>query len=272
MASPLLVLTDFSPAADHALTYANALAEKLDTSIVLLHVRRTSLLDPDLLTGRIAHLSEGEVATALAERTNHLSVPAIVEVTTDLVPQAITEATERLHPSLLIVGKPDTEYTPDELVTTTSLELIHAASCPMLVVPVTSAVASPPAHITLAVDGKGFALSAESANIPHLLHELGAPLTVVHIATPEETESAQLSLDSVQRSGLTMELEQPQTQVVRHSDLAEGIQEAVLLTQADLLVLVARRHSLLGELFHHSVTAQVIRHSIVPVLVLPSED
>lgn len=274
MASPLLVLTDFSPAADRALTYADALAERLDTTIVLLHVRRTSLLDPDLLTGRIAHLSEGEVATALSDRSARLSVPCVVEVTNDQVADAVTEATQRLHPCLLVVGKPDTEHTPDELVTTTSLQLVQAATCPLLVVPVGAAVASPPAHITLAVDGEAFALSPESANIPHLLHELGAPLTVVHITTADEAESdsAQLYLDSVQRSGLAMELKLPEAQVIRHHDLAEGIQQAVLNTQADLLLVVARRHSLLGSLFHNSVTAQVVRHSIVPVLVLPSED
>ena len=43
MPSSLLVLTDFSPSADHALRYANNLAWALDAQLVLLHVRRDSL-------------------------------------------------------------------------------------------------------------------------------------------------------------------------------------------------------------------------------------
>jgi len=42
--------------------------------------------------------------------------------------------------------------------------------------------------------------------------------------------------------------------------------------EADMLVVVARRHSLLGGLFHSSITAQLIQESPIPVLVLPAED
>jgi nucleotide-binding universal stress UspA family protein len=37
------------------------------------------------------------------------------------------------------------------------------------------------------------------------------------------------------------------------------------------VVLIARRRSFMGSLFHHSVTAQVLLLSKIPVLVLPAQ-
>jgi nucleotide-binding universal stress UspA family protein len=52
---------------------------------------------------------------------------------------------------------------------------------------------------------------------------------------------------------------------------AAGILQAVEDTRADQLVMMARPRSFLGQLFHHSVTAQVLRRTRVPVLLLPAE-
>ena len=43
--------------------------------------------------------------------------------------------------------------------------------------------------------------------------------------------------------------------------------QALADTRADLLVLVARPRSLWSELFHRSVTAHMLRHCLVPVLL-----
>ena len=39
-----------------------------------------------------------------------------------------------------------------------------------------------------------------------------------------------------------------------------------------MVVVVARHHSVLGGLFHHSQTARLIQESPIPVLVLPAEE
>lgn len=54
-----------------------------------------------------------------------------------------------------------------------------------------------------------------------------------------------------------------------HDDYAQGVFAAVQDTKADLVVVLAREPSYLGELFHHSITAQLLAHCPVPVLVLP---
>jgi nucleotide-binding universal stress UspA family protein len=57
-----------------------------------------------------------------------------------------------------------------------------------------------------------------------------------------------------------------------HLSPAAGLLEALVDTQADLLLVVARSRTYLGELFHRSVTAQVLGNCTVPVLVLPTAE
>jgi hypothetical protein len=58
MAPSMLLLTDFFRAADHALDYATSPAAPLGARLVLLYVRRDSLLDPDRLTGELPNLNQ----------------------------------------------------------------------------------------------------------------------------------------------------------------------------------------------------------------------
>lgn len=58
----------------------------------------------------------------------------------------------------------------------------------------------------------------------------------------------------------------------RHFSSVTGIIQTLEDTRADSLVLIARPRSFSGRLFHISVTAQVLRLSLVPVLLLPVEE
>ena len=273
MPAHFLVLTDFTPDADRALDYADALAIPMGASIVLLHIRRESLLDPDAFTGKIQHMSEGEVAAALAQRAATVQVPIVVESTVEGVAEGVKEAVARHHSALVILGKPDTEDTPDELVASTSLKLLRATQVPLLVVPVGTTATMPPARITLAADGQAFRLAEPViVSVQKLLQRLQPELTVTHVAEPEDDDDSSIALATVLHSGLGTDLPTIKTCGVRHRTPSRGILQAGHETQADLLVLVARRRSFLGLLFNRSVSAQVILHSELPVLLLPATE
>ena len=65
MTPSLLILTDFFRAATQALDYATSLAEPLRARLVLLHVHRDSILDPEMFTGELSALSKEATALAL---------------------------------------------------------------------------------------------------------------------------------------------------------------------------------------------------------------
>ena len=172
----------------------------------------------------------------------------------------------------MLLGRPATEETPDELVSTTALDILRTAPYPMLVVPHNVHATKPPRRILLAVDGEEFSLGQHAGAMRHLLNVLHAELTVLHVAENADIEdNAAAALAMVQRTGLTTELTQPiQTRSLNASAPADGILQVARPADFDLVVLIARPRSFLGELFHHSVTAQVLLHSPLPVLVLPA--
>ncbi|UOQ74838.1 universal stress protein [Hymenobacter cellulosilyticus] len=270
MPAPLLVLTDFTPAADAALQYAATLAAHLQVPLVLLHVNRNSIFDPETFTGKIHHRSEGEIAVALNERIQGLKVPAIPAMTTGRSTAAIREIVQQHQPALLVLGRPSVAELPDELVSTTSLDLLSEIQYPLLIVP-TATVPQLPQRLALAADNNPFQLAAPAGPVQQLLSALHTTATIVHVAEPEDNDSCHSALGSVQRAGLLTDGQNPvATHGVRNLDIPRGIEQAVKDIHADLLVLIARRHNILGRLFHRSITAQMIRQTQLPVLVLPT--
>ncbi|OGX87323.1 universal stress protein [Hymenobacter coccineus] len=273
MAPSLLILTDFFQAADRALDYATNLAAPLGARLVLLHVRRDSLLDPELFTGALSNLNQEATDLALSRVASGLAVPVVVEIGHGRVAVAVADAVSRHHPLLVVLGRADYSETPDELVHTTSLDILRTSPYPLLVVPAAVATTAPPRRVLLALDGEAFTLGQYAGMARHLLNALGAELTVLHVAAhPGPEDQAAEVLESVRRTGLAIDLPTP----VRYrrsaaAAPAEGILAAAQPEAYDLVVVLARPRSFWGELFHHSATAQVLKHSAIPVLVLPTE-
>lgn len=270
MATSLLILTDFFQAADAALNYATNLAAPLDARLVLLHVRRDSVLDPEMFTGQLSNLSREAIHLALSSLARDLSVPVVAEVGHGRVAFAVADAVSRHHPALVVLGRHDASGTPDELVTTTSLDILRTAPYPMLVVPHTVRNPALPRRVLLATDGEEFTLGQFAGTARHLLNALHAELTILHVTPTDTATAGTAALDSVTRTGLTADLLTVHTRTVTAAHPAEGILQ--LAPEYDMVLLIARRRSFLGQLFHHSVTAEVLRRSPVPVLVLPAQE
>ena len=268
----LLILTDFFQAANRALDYDTNLARPLNARLVLLHVRRDSILDPEIFTGEISNLSKEAINLALNSVARKLPVPVVAEVGQGRVAFAVADAVSRHHPLRVVLGRPDYSDTPDELVQTTSLDLLRIAPYPMLVVPHGIGSTVPPRRVLLAVDGRPFTLGEHANNTHHLLVALGAEITVFHVVPdtgPDELPP--ILLESVTRTGLLADLPPVQCHTVVHGHAATGILEAAPPADYDMVMLIARHRSFMGNLFHCSVTAQVLMQNKVQVLVLPAQ-
>ena len=265
----LLVLTDFKPAAQRALRYADTLASAIGAHLVLLHVQRDSVLDPALLTGQLPHQSQPEIDAALARAVRDLTAPVVTETRHGRVADAVAEALIR-HPSaLIVVGRPDEGAIPDELISTTALDLLRAGRQPMLVVPHHAPTTPLPRRVLLAVDAEPFALDESTAAAQHFFSALHAQLTIVHVsAEPDEAAAAGI-FDAALQVPLIANLPHVQTMSLIELVVADGILRAAA-GSFDFIVLIARPRSFMGALFHHSVTAEVLLHSSLPVLILPA--
>ncbi|MCC3156679.1 universal stress protein [Hymenobacter sp. 15J16-1T3B] len=272
MPSPaIVVLTDFLAVSNRALAYAAALAVPLQAHLVLLHVRHDGLLAPD---GYHHRPGERQARQALQQLAASQPVPAQVETSEEFLPEAVAEAVRHHHPLLLVLGRPGTASAPAEVVTSAALDLLRHAPYPLLIVPTVGWQCTLPQRLLLAVDGEPFALRSAPQLLPALQAQLPAELLVLHVTDQPDPGAATSHrvVQSVRRSGVATLPAHSQPHVVYHAHAAEGILEGAAETDADLVVLVARRHSLLGSLFHRSVTAQLISQSTLPLLLLPALD
>ena len=270
MALSLLVLTDFTHPADHALAYADRLASATGARLILLHVRRNAILDPEQLSGTLADLGTEAIQLAFASLKRGLTAPAVAEIGHGLVAEAVARAVRQHQPTLIVLGRTEAGNTPDELLTPLALALLRTVPHPLLVVPASPAPA--PRRVLLAVDGEPFTLGEYAGPVRQLLDALPATLTVLHVLPPgSENEFTGQALESVERTGLADDLAEPaRHRRVSAANPAEGILRVAGSGEFDLVALVARPRSFLGRLFHHSVTAQVLLHSPIPVLMLPA--
>ncbi len=272
MVLSLLVLTDFFQPADRALAYADRLATAIGARLVLLHVRRDSVLDPEYLTGRVDFLSQEAIDLALASQTRQLTAPVVAEVAHGRVAEAVAATLGRYQPALVVLGHRNTDALPDELVSTAALDILRAAPQPLLVVPART-TSTVPRRVLLALDAEPFSLGAHAGLVRQLLDALRAELTVLHVGSDEAGAAAgtAAAVAALKQTGLAIDLGQglPSRALV-HATPAGGILAVAATGEFDLVVVVARPRSFLGELFHRSVTAHVLLHSPVPVLVLPA--
>lgn len=268
----LLVLTDFFQPADHALNYADTLARAIGAQLVLLHVRRDAGLDPERFTGRVDTLNQPAIDLALASLTRQLAGPVVAEVGHGRMADAVAAALDRHPPALVVLGHRNTDAMPDELVSTAALDILRTAPQPMLVVPARAAVAPAPRRLLLALDAEPFRLGAHAGLVRNLFDALHAELTVLHVGPDQESAAAgaAAAVAAVEQTGLAIDLANGlRTRCAVHVTPAGGILQAAASGEFDLVVVVARPRSFLGELFHRSVTAHVLLHSPLPVLVLP---
>ncbi|QDA61035.1 universal stress protein [Hymenobacter jejuensis] len=268
----LVVLSGFFQAAQRAVQYADSLASALGGRLVLLHVKRASLFDPYVFVGETMRREEldyeKDTSALLAQLVGRLRAPTTVELTTDLLPEVAFDLASRHQPALFVLGLPATERASSELLSTAALDLLRSAQLPMLLVPVATAASALPQRVLIAADGDDFALK-DCAAVSELFRALAPELTVVHVSPLDDDETCARALRAVQRSGLTAAVRSVDLRGYQHKSPTGGLLEAIGEQAADLVVVLARPHSYLGELFHRSVTARVIAQSPVPVLVLP---
>lgn len=272
MQPTFVVLTDLSSAAQVALAYTARLAELINGRLVLLHVYQDPLLAPEtVMVAAPATLSNRqEVMTELMQRTRHLTVPAEAEMSVDTLGLAVFDIVQRRLPLLLAMGREHPKNLLDRLISNLALPVLHDARYPLLLVPEEWTDTAPPHRVVVAADDDPFWLTTPSRGVAPLLAALHSSTTVVHVANANGPSQADVGLDNVRRTGMFGPLTNNSLYEVREEATAAGILHAADELDAQLLVVLARPHTFVGGLFHRSVTAQLLRRSPVPVLVLPT--
>jgi nucleotide-binding universal stress UspA family protein len=276
MQPTILVLANLAEAAEPAVHYAAALAAPLPAQLILLHLDvYPVLLEPELMAAASARNTRKEVEpmTTLRELAQRLPVPTEVVETAGVLADAVAAAVQQYHPLLLVMGfSVNRDF--DALLLNQLLPVLRAIHRPLLLVPKGRTVLGVPSRVLVAVDAEPFTACTASLALAPLLGSWQATYTVAYVGSILSDAlgtPGHMALADVRASGL-LPPDAPLTLLEEcYRAPAAGIQQAIIDTQADLVVLLMRPRSFRGRLFHQSVTAEVLRHATVPVLLLAVE-
>ncbi len=271
----ILVLANRAESAEPTARCAASLGAPLRVRLTLLHLERLPvLLSPELVVAATAPPvpQDADPNAGLRALARRLPVSAQVMEAAGGITSALDEVLAHQSPLLLAMSLPVAPNLLDGLLSQV-LPVLQSTHRPLLLVPRARPAAGPPRRVLVAVDGEPFTPNAAARALAPLLAAWSAAYTVAHIlpGPGEAARSSRLALPDVQASGLLP----PDAPLQRYPECyappVAGICQALADTRADLLVLIARPRSFLGGLFHRSVTAAVLRHCAVPVLLLPAE-
>jgi len=265
----LIVLTDFFPAARHALHYSAELGAHLGAQVVLLHVQETSVLNGELLADDPS-TRDRELRTALQTLADEVSVPTHLELVPDLQIATAAKLARRYAPALFVLSNPEKSVGEEE-VDRAVLDVLRSSEFPLLVVPETYHGPARLTHAMVAADGEPFSLSKPAA-ATQLLAKFQPRLTVVTVSSTADNQACATALHQVKASGLADAASHTTVEAFCDNYPVHGLLKAVAATQADLLILIARRRSFLSTMFHRSVTNRLLRSCPVPMLVLPASN
>lgn len=273
----ILVPTDFSSQASHALQWAVRWSSKLDKRITLMHsyvlpVYATDLPialpnDMDLEKDSETALHELVVKIGAQHPDIHFSTLAVPGYAED----EIVQVAESLKCDSVIMGTHGASGMREWLVGTVTGSVLAHATCPVIVVP-ESSVMKP-------LDKMVFATSYEEGDFEHIerfLHYASlwnAEVVLLHV-TPGKWDKT-YEFDAIERLKVRLQEESGYTKLRFKLLDAEDVYEALIHymeeVDADLLGMTHRHRSWMDRVLERSMSKKMSFHSSCPLMVFPPQ-
>ncbi|QNH63000.1 universal stress protein [Hymenobacter sediminicola] len=268
----LVVLTDFSLAAERARAYAAALAAPLQAEVHLVHVYYPQAVPLDFGTTLPVPYTRyvQETRQSLEILAAEMPQPATAEVLETTWQDAVEQALKRYQPLALLAGLTATDSLLDEWMSNRALPLAHSTGYPLLLIPehLPTAALHPPRRIALAIKDASFHLEPQTRAIAPLLDSLGTEVIPVCVLPYEERFGGWRGRQAAQQCGLSGAIPRCGLHKVIRELPASGILQGVDEVEADVVALLDQGHGWLHKIFYGSVTEHILRHTQVPVLLL----
>jgi nucleotide-binding universal stress UspA family protein len=274
MVPNIVVLTDFSLAAERARAYAAALAEPLKAELHLVHV----FLPTPIVTEYGAVLPDPTPRTAETENclkyvAAAMPVPATAEVLEAEWPAAVEQALARYRPMLVVAGLTATSGRLDEWLSNRSLPLAQQTGYPLLLVPehLPDTELQPPRRLVLALEDRPFELARRARAVAPMLDALACDIVPVTVLAPEQRAAGWNGLHAAQHCGLAACMPRCELHPIIGELPAAGVLQAIDDLGADVVALLDQGHGWAHKLFSGSVIDYVLRRTQVPVLLLSAQ-
>ena len=259
----LIALTDFSPAAENATLYAARLARHVDAELLLLHVYQLPITMNDMpVLMMTAEEMKNNAETGLGHVREEVlrQVPGLVVRTESQMgdlSDRVNQLCQDYHPFAVVMGTHHYSGLERVLFGRTPVSVVRHCHFPVITVPEEYKGASF-RRLVLATDLQP--VGEETVEkIRSLVQALGAELHLVHVAAEGSAEDAAPFLEPLR--GLN-----PQFHSVHGEDVTEGLRGYLERVDADVVLALPHRHSLMESLFFKGHTKDLVEAMDRPVV------
>lgn len=269
----IIVPTDFSGNALYAANYAADLAAMIDARLDLLHVYTLPVQATEIPIAYDVTKIEADANDALAKikeklvaRTNG-RVPVNTTIKSGLVMGEIAGYCDEIKPYAVVMGAESTGAFERLLVGGKTLSAVRKLPWPLIIVPPFTTFKNI-RKIGFACDFREVVESVRVKEIRELVNEFNAELHIIYI-----TDEWGNSYDdqTIEESGLLQEMLgdlKPKYHFIHEPVVETGINQYAERNKLDLLIIVPKKHSLVGKIFNPSHSKKVVLNAHIPILSL----
>ncbi len=276
----ILVPTDFSGNAFHALRYATELLKNKECTFFLLNVygikkgfkNKPAGSSDEQMYNKLRKTSEAKLKTT-QERIKKDSNPTkhsykLISEPSDLT-QSIQSLIEELKIDLVVLGnKGETSSIPLFLGSNTAKTLASVEKCPLLTVPKTAPIGVP-GEIAFATDFKNDYSQAILGSIRSLAQLCESAVRIVYIDEKENLDKSQKAnldtlLDHLEPVGYSVD------RVPRFVSKTKIIQMFMQNSGIEMLVMVQNEHGELEKMLREPVVEKMVEKIEIPFFIIPN--
>lgn len=267
----ILIPTDFSGHARHAVKYATAIAKATGAEIKLLCVCTPPLSRNEVAQAVIAAEMENvkaaaykDLATLSREISDETGIATEREVRTGSIVNEIISAATEGNIDVIVMGTKGANGIGKLLFGSNTAEVIEGTPCPVLAVPEDARIALPK-KIVFATNFYDSDMETFK-ELTKLVDKLNAELTILHVSKDNLKSDRDLIESFSKKVAGETGRQQPYYYVLQHEDTQKGINLFIDSVDADLIALSTRKRKEFEKLFNKSLTKEIAYQARLPLL------
>lgn len=268
----ILIPTDFSANANHALKYAALLGKAIKANLVLLHVytppvTRNNVAYP-LITeeiGRMKSEAMGKLHNLSIEISENYGISCEQFVRVGSPVGEIVSEVKNIRADLIVMGTLGASGIEKLVFGSNTASVIERSICPVLAVPADSALSLPNKIV--------FATNYEDKDIQtmkdliKITQRLNAEFILLHVSKRSLKSDDELIEELSMSVAKEANIAQPFYYVIHHENTQKGIEHFVDSIGANLIALSTRKRGIFEKLFDSSLSKKMAYQLRLPLLV-----
>jgi nucleotide-binding universal stress UspA family protein len=267
----ILVPTDFSETSRNATKYAVSLAQSFDATVILINVVAPPVIIDDSIFASVM-VTQAEIIDEskklMEQEIEAFSKKYAVKVIGSVSEGYASDIISELPADLIVMGMKGQEKSNSVFGSTTTT-VIRNSTYPVFVIP-QEAVYKQAEHITLAADFDAEIEMDSYAVLLALAEKFNSHIDIVNVQKNASSMNQEKVIGKMQTNVAFSKLNH-KFHSINEKNVEEGINKFIEQSSADILAMVAQKHTLFERLFGKVHTKAMSYQTKIPLLVLQNK-